>query len=206
MPFDNTSESIEPISSHLDNRTDIKLVNEQINIAKLDKKSIDAEFYPTLSGVYNYGFTGYNDSFSFTKTINEQWVKSSYVGLQLNIPLFSGFSKSQKLKQKEIEISKAQNNLELLKSAAQKELSDSENNYFSRRNSVENTQRSLNLAIDLLKNSGIEYQNGLISISELILAQNELSDARNNYSNALIQMKIAELEIKKANGNLTSNK
>lgn len=195
-----------PIGGTIDNRTDIRIMNEQLKLVALDKKSAQAEYYPSLTATYNYGFTGYNDEFSLTQTINDKWLKSSYVGVQLSMPVFSGFSRHQKIKQKKISELKVQNSFELLKQTAQKELSDAVLSYSSRKNSLENMTRSLNLASELFRNASIEFSNGLITISDLIAAQNDLNGARNNLSNAMINLKLAELDLKKSSGSLLENK
>jgi outer membrane protein len=156
--------------------------------------------------MYNYGLTGYNNEFSLTKTINDSWMKGSYVGLQLRVPIFSGFSRMQKVKQKEFGIQKAKNSYELVKQSALKEVSDATNNYMSMSNSFENTKRSLALAKELYANSDTEYKNGIISISDLLLIQNDLTTARNNYSNAMINLRLAEIELRKSKGELANNK
>ena len=191
---------------NVENRTDIQLMNKQIEIAGLEKKIAIAEFYPSLAGVYNYGLTGYNNEFSLTKTINDRWINGSYVGLQLKVPIFSGFSRIQKVKQKEFGIQKAKNSYELVKQSALKEVSDATNNYLSRSNSFDNTKRSLALAKELFQSSNTEYKNGIISISDLLLIQNDLTTARNNYSNAMINLRLAEIELRKSKGELENNK
>ncbi len=190
---------------NVDKRTDLLLMNKQIEIAGLEKKIAIADFYPSLAGVYNYGLTGYNKEFSFTNTINDSWQKGSYVALQLRVPLFSGFSRLQKLKQKDFGIEKAKNSYELAKQSALKEVSDATNNYQSRLNSFENTKRSLSLAKELYENSNTEYRNGIISISDLLLIQNDLTTARTNYSNAMINLRLAEIELQKSKGELANN-
>ena len=192
--------------ANVENRTDIQLMNKQIEIAGLEKKVAIADFYPSLAGVYNYGLTGYNNEFSLTKTINDRWINGSYIGLQLKVPLFSGFSRTQKVKQKEFGIQKAKNSYELVKQSALKEVSDATNNYMSRSNSFDNTKRSLALAKELFESSNTEYKNGIISISDLLLIQNDLTTARNNYSNAMINLRLAEIELRKSKGELANNK
>lgn len=202
--FDAREYKLQAAVGDVDNRTDIKLLNEQVELAKLDLKASKASFYPSLAGVINYGVTGNNDKFSLTKTINDQWMRSSFVALQLNVPLFSGFSRTEKVRQKGFELQKAQNNYELMKYSAQKEMADAVNNYNSSCNSFENTKRSLNLAQDIYKSAQTEYANGLISASDLLLILNELTTARNNFSNALVNLRIAEIELKKSKGEIAS--
>jgi outer membrane protein TolC len=47
-----------------------------------------------------------------------------------------------------------------------------------------------------------QYQKGVVPLTDLLNAETALSDAQTNHTYALIQMKIAELNYLKANGNL----
>jgi outer membrane protein TolC len=89
-----------------------------------------------------------------------------------------------------------------MRQKADREILDAMNNYTSNKNLLSNSKRSLDLAEQLFKDANIEYNNGLISITDLLDVQDDLSDARNNYSTALVNLKIAELDVKKANGQL----
>ena len=89
-----------------------------------------------------------------------------------------------------------------MKQKADRDIQDALNNYTSNKNLLTNSKRSLDLAEQLFKDANIEYSNGLITITELLDVQDDLSDARSNYSTALINLKIAELDVKKANGEL----
>ena len=199
------SETIKPNSAvNVEDRTDLRLMKEQIKLAEIDKKATVADYYPSLSGVYNYGFTGYNDKVDPFRTLNDSWLKSSYVGIQLNIPVFSGGKRQQSVRQKEFEVQKARNNYELMKQSAEKEIADAINNYQSSANSFENSRRSLELAQDVFNSSYTEYSNGLISLSDMLQIQNELTTARNNYSTSFINLRVADIELKKAKGDLLS--
>jgi outer membrane protein TolC len=204
----NMSEKPTPSLMDYDNvhaRSDLMLVKEQIHLAELDKKAAVAEYYPSLAGVYNYGINGFNNKVAPFQTINDRWMKSSYVALQLNIPVFSGFSRVQKVKQKELEVQKAQNNYELLRQSAEKELADAKKNSLSAGNSYDNAKRTLQLAQEVFDGTTTEYQNGLISLTDLLQIQNELTSARNAYSTALIQVKQAEIELRKSVGKLADS-
>ena len=47
-----------------------------------------------------------------------------------------------------------------------------------------------------------QYQKGIITLTDLLNAESGLAESQTNHSLALVQMKIAELEYRKANGTL----
>ncbi|HEU5289535.1 MAG TPA: TolC family protein [Cyclobacteriaceae bacterium] len=188
----------------IDQRPDIQLQKKQIKIAEYDKKYVAAGYYPQLVGVSSFGFASYNDQFNPAEQINNDWIKNSSVSVSLKIPVFDGFKKSYKIKQKEVDLQKNINTLSRMKANAEKEVADAVENYLSNSNQVTSSKKSLDLAEQLFTTSQSEFENGLTSTTELLNAQNDLTSARTNYSNALLNLKLAELSWKKSSGTLVT--
>jgi outer membrane protein TolC len=203
-PFNYTETFSVDVSDDINQRPDIMLQQAQLKLSEYDKKSIAAGYFPVLSNTANFGYTGYYDSFAPHKQVNGDWIKTSSFALSLKIPVFDGFKKQNQLRQKEIAIQKNLNTLSMMKSSADKELTDAKVNYITNRNLLESNKKSLDLAEQLFTSSQGEYENGITSITEFLNAQNDLTTARTNYSNALLNLKLAELSLKKANGSLVS--
>ncbi len=204
-PFDYTEAiSVSP-SDDITGRPDIMLQEAQLKLSEYDKKSIAAGYYPVLSNTANFGYSSYYDTFAPHKQINSDWIKTSSFALTLKIPVFDGFKKSNQLKQKEIAIQKNLNTLSMMRSSASKELIDARENYSTNKKLLESNKKSLDLAEQLFTSSQGEYESGITSITEFLNAQNDLTTARTNYSNALLNLKLAELSLKKANGTLLTN-
>lgn len=183
-------------------RPDIMLQQAQLKLSEFDKKSVAAGYYPVLTNSATFGYNSYYDSFAPHKQINSDWIKTSYFALTLKIPVFDGFKKQNQLRQKEIAIQKNLNTLSMMKSSASKELIDAKQNYITNKNLLISNKKSLDLAEELFTSSQSEYESGITSITEFLNAQNDLTTARTNYSNALLNLKLAELSLKKANGTL----
>jgi len=58
------------------------------------------------------------------------------------------------------------------------------------------------LAQKVLDDTQNNFINGLATLTDLLEAENALADAKNNYSNALLEYKIAEIELIKSRGGL----
>ena len=56
----------------------------------------------------------------------------------------------------------------------------------------------------MLLNTQNNYQQGLASLTDLLDAERSLSDAKNNYTSALLNYKLAEIALLKAQGKLNS--
>lgn len=189
-------------TAEINQRPDIQLQEKQIRIAEYDKKYVAAGYYPQLVGVSSFGFASYNDRFNPAEQINSDWIKNSSISLALKIPVFDGFRKSYQIKQKQVDIQKHTNTLSMMKANAEKEVTDAIENYLTNSNQVTSNKKSLDLAEQLFATSQSEFENGLTSTTDFLNAQNDLSSARTNYSNALLNLKLAELSWKKASGTL----
>ncbi|HQE12931.1 MAG TPA: TolC family protein, partial [Flavipsychrobacter sp.] len=68
-----------------------------------------------------------------------------------------------------------------------------------------NSQKSnMDLAKQVLANVENNYKNGLSSLTDLLDAETSHTDAQNNYTAALMDYKLAEIQLQKSKGELTS--
>jgi outer membrane protein TolC len=126
------------------------------------------------------------------------------VGLNLKIPIFNGFSTRSKVRQADIDIRKLQadiKNTELSLSLS----------YQNAKTQIGNSIITLNkqktnvaLAEEVYTNTQNNYTQGLAPLTDLLDAENSLSTAQNNYTAALLDYRIAEIQLIKAQGNLKS--
>ncbi len=183
-------------------KTNYMQVLENKRVAGLQRLNIKAGYLPTLALGANYGVSGYNDEVNPFKNLTGKWYPSSYFSLKLNVPLFDGFSKKYQVKQKEAEIKQydvqAQQTLQQNSRDVADAYADLKSNYIT----LQNQKRNLVLAQKVLNDINTQYKGGLVKLTDAINAQSELQTAQNNYINALINIKQANLNLKKAKGTL----
>lgn len=188
---------------NIENRTEVKLLQKQTELLELNKKATEAQAYPTLSLNANYGYLGIGEKFPWFQAYpGAYWSDFAAVGLNLNIPLFTGGSTKAKIKQ-------AQNQIDMLEADKKDALLALD---LSLRNAVAQLQNSLltlqtqksnvNLALEVLTNVENNYKYGLATLTDLLDAETSYSDAQNNYTNALLDYKLAEVQLIKAKGDL----
>jgi outer membrane protein TolC len=183
-------------------KTDYLQVLENKRVADLERKNIKAGYLPSLTLSANYGLSGYYSNADPFKNLNDKWYSSSYIKLALNIPIFDGFSKKYKIQSKAIEIKKYDVQAEQLKQQSLKNVANASADRKSNFLTLQSKRRSLDLAQKVLDDLKLQYQNGIAKITDVINSQSELHTAQNNYINALISIKQAELDLKKAQGTL----
>jgi outer membrane protein len=191
------------------NRTEYLLLKKQEELLDFQKKSIQAELYPTLSLTAEYNYLGQGSQMPwFAKTEDGVfWSDYSGIGLNLRVPIFTGFGTRSRIKQADVDIrllkedikdTQLQLDLDYRNAKAQ-----IENNYVT----ITNQKENMKLAQEILKNTNNNYLQGLASLTDLLDAQNASLEAQNNYTNAILNYKIAEVALIKTKGELkTLNK
>ncbi|MDR2281577.1 MAG: TolC family protein [Sphingobacterium sp.] len=184
----------------LDNRTEVLLMQKQIELYEFDKKSKVAGLYPTLSLGADFGWNGFGKGFPIGGDF--AWPKSSAIGLNLSIPIFTGGATKARINQADIKIRQARVTLEDTKLGLSLA---NENAKAQIKNSLLtiNTNRSnVGLAKEVLSDTENNYKNGLATLTELLDAEKALADAQNNLNTSLLNFKVAEVQLIKAKGQL----
>jgi outer membrane protein TolC len=183
-------------------KTNYQQIQENKRVTDLQRRNIRAGYLPTLSLTGSYGYSGYYSNADPLKNLNDKWYPSSSINLRLSIPIFDGFNRKYQIQQKAIEIRKYDVQAEQTQQQNSRELADAYADLKSNFITVQSQKRNLALAQKVLDDVNIQYKSGLVKITDVINSQTELQSAQNNYINALINVKQAELNLKKAQGTL----
>jgi outer membrane protein len=191
----------------LSGRTEIKLLDVQRELLGLQKKAYISEYYPTLALSANYSSTGQSDKFDLFKRKSNStafWYDASAIGLTLRIPIFDGFATRSRVRQANVDILKAEEDRRETTNALNLAY---ENAKIALRNSINtiNSQRqNVQLAEEIYQSTQNNYNNGLAALTDLLDTENALTEAQNSYTQALLNYKIAEIQLIKSNGNIKS--
>lgn len=186
-------------------RIEIKVLNKQAELLELNRKATLAAHYPTLSFSGNLGYLGMGPYMPIlNKSNNVNWSGFSGLGLNLSIPIFNGGTTRAKVNQVKVDIKKLTVDMNDTKLAL---ALDGENAISQIKNSlltVDANKRNITLAKDVLDNTQNNYKNGLATLTDLLDAEKAYADAQNNLTISLLNYKVAEISLIKANGNLSS--
>lgn len=192
-------------SVDLANRTEVKLLDNQDKLLNLQRKAYLAEYYPSLSLTGNYTYSSQSDGFDFLSS-NAAAIGygASAIGLTLRVPIFNGFLTRSKVRQANVDIMKAKedrrenvNSLNLAYENAKIQLRNNLNTINAQRKNVE-------LAQEIYRSTQNNYNNGLATLTDLLDTENSLTSSQNSYTQALLNYKIAEIQLIKSNGNIKS--
>lgn len=188
-----------------ENRTEIQLINKQLELLTLDRKAKAAEYYPTLALVGNVNYTGMGKEFPwFSHDKGTFYYNTSSVGLSLNIPIFNGFATRAKLRQNEISQKRAEAEKREITLALSLDIENAKTQINNSLITLDTQKANVDLAHKVLENTKSNYKHGLANLTELLEAEKAYTDAQNNHTNALLEYKLAEIKLIKAKGELNT--
>ena len=191
-------------SAGITNRSEMLVLEKQAELLELQKQSFLAEFYPKLSLSGSYSYQGVSNSFPVFKGIDQgaNWFDVATIGLNLKVPIFNGKATRSRVKQSEIAIRKLEEDMTLSKQGINL---DFENARTQIQNSIiilNRQKRNEVLATSVMENTNNNYTQGLATLTDLLDAQTALFDARNSYNASLLDFRLAEIQLIKAQGRL----
>jgi len=192
-------------SKDFSGRTDLRMLDKQKDIALLNQRIINQGYLPTLSASGQFYYMAMRSKFDFfnSSTFNK-WYGADLIGLNLSIPIFDGLEKKNKAAQALIEYNKANITIEDTKKYFNMEYDDAFRKLNNSRQIVERQKDNIALAEKVFSITSQKYNEGMVTLSDLLHDETSLSDAQVSYLNALYQNKTAELNILKSTGKLTS--
>jgi outer membrane protein TolC len=179
-------------------KDEFEMLKIQNRLYTYDVKRYRLGWLPTLSFFGNYGYTLYNQAKLFEPGGN--WQKSALLGVSLNVPIFDGLQRRNRLKQAEITLQKNENDLQNLRMGLALQ---EQNAKISLRNNLltlANQRNNMELAEEVYNTARIKYNEGVGSSLEVMDAESSLREAQTNYFTALYDAITARVDLEKALG------
>ncbi|MFO7914543.1 MAG: TolC family protein [Candidatus Krumholzibacteriales bacterium] len=173
------------------NRSELERINQQIRAQQANIRFARGDYFPTFSVEGSYSYAG-----ETTSDLNA----SSYIGLSLSVPLFSGFSRPARVKQENL----ALRNLEQQQESLCHEIgAEVWNAYLQVKEAAERVSNSRIFYENALESRNIaegEYREGVGSMLDVIDAQTAFVTAEQTLIEALADYKIALAVLDRAAG------
>ena len=188
------------------NRTEYLLLKKQEELLVYQKKSIEAQYYPTLSLTAGYNYLGQGPEVPlFAKPSDGvYWSDYSAIGLNLHVPIFTGFGTRAKVRQADVEIRSLQEDIKDTQLSLDLDYRNAKTQIENNLVTIENQRENMRLAGEILSNTKNNYLQGLASLTDLLDAENASLEAQNNYTRAVLNYKVAEVALIKSKGELKS--
>ena len=187
-----------------DSRTEVQLLSKQRELLEFNKQAVEAAYYPTVSLNANYSYQGLGDKFPLThgEKSGVFWSDYSAITLGVNIPIFNGFATKARVAMAQIELDKLEVDIKDTKLGLDLSYQNAKSQIENSLLALDSQKANVGLAETVAANTKSNYQYGLATLTDLLEAENALVEAKNNYSNAILDYKIAEIQYYKSKGEL----
>ena len=184
-------------ASHIDYR----ILETQLKAQNLVIKNEQAQYLPNISAFYRYGK---NTSTDFRNVFKSEvpWFKSSVIGLQLNMPIFSAGKRRSKITQERINYMSLENDMVMTKQNLKKDLSVSFSNLLNAQEAYENNLEAVKIAKRIYDRTIVKFNEGISTSTELSENEKQYLDAHSNYINSTLSLLNTKIAFDKALGKL----
>jgi outer membrane protein TolC len=156
-------------------------------------------FLPTVSGFYNYDVGFYNNSLGSLFSTN---YPSSYAGLSISIPIFTGFARLNNLRKAKLQEQILDWQQTDLKSQINVQYTTALANYKGNYYDLQLLQKNVTLSHRVFFVTSLQYRQGIVPYLNVITAETNLITSEINYLNALFQVLSNKIDLEKAMGNI----
>ncbi|MCW3078098.1 MAG: Transporter [Bacteroidetes bacterium] len=182
-------------------RPDYQLLQAQQKLLDLDVKRLKWGYLPTLAAYGSYQYNAQRQQFDLLDP-NQKWFKIALVGATLNLNVFDGFQRYNKIQQAKITSLKNQNTIKNIEMVAEMEATVASISYSNAYSSLLVQKKNMELAQHVYEVAQKKNENGVGSNLEIVTAETSLKEAQTNYYNAVYDMLVAKIDYQKSIGTL----
>ena len=182
-------------------RKEIQLLNVVKDLQGLDIKRNKLAYIPTVATYFSYSRNALGQKFNLFN-FSDQWFKTSLWGINLNVPIFDGGQKAQRIKQANLNLQKTNNTIANVQRAIDLQLKASSILFKNALSSLDMQDKNVVLAEKVYNTTKKKYEQGLGSSFELLQTAAELENAQSNYFQSLYDAINARISYTRALGKL----
>jgi outer membrane protein TolC len=138
------------------------------------------------------------------KSQGVNWFDAASVGLNLKIPIFNGGATRARMRQADVSIKKLNEDIANTTLALNLAYENSKTQINNSIITLNSQKKNVQLAEEVFSNTQNNYNNGLATLTDMLNAETSLTESNNNYSSALLNYRVAEIQLIKSQGQLKS--
>ncbi|NSW45126.1 MAG: TolC family protein [Bacteroidales bacterium] len=188
----NIIENISYDSIQYENNTTLQQLQLQKSLIKSQLRLTKSNMFPTLMAIGNYQYQTQADNFKFNEY---KWVKTSILGLQLNIPLFAGLSVHRQIKQVNITAKELELQEQFTRKNIESQINTALNNMQIAQEKLTWSKQNMQLAEQGYNIAKTRYNTGQSTLLELNDADNALTQAMLNHIQAKFEYLNAKFDL-----------
>jgi len=178
------------------NHIDYKIASTQLEASSLLMKQQKSNYLPKLNAFFTYQENSFSNEFNFFS--GAEWFPTQLLGLNLSLPIFSGFSRHNQVQQAKIEMEQVDLNRQALEQQLKINVDKAKSDYLFALQQFENRKENWELAQRIYRNTEIKYREGLSGSTELTQTNNQRDESYANYVQAAFQLINAKAELNQA--------
>lgn len=180
------------------NRIEYQLMERNLAGQTLMWKAERIGYLPTI--VFFATASAQRQSNEFDIFGRNRWYPIGIIGLQVNVPIFDGLQRHNRIQSAHIGILKAENDLLMMQRTIDLQQAIAKVNLQNSAATLDGQKANMDLAQNIFDVAQKKYDAGVGSNIEIINAQTSLKEAQTNYFNALYEAVIAKVDYDKAMG------
>lgn len=184
-----------------EDRNEVKILNTLKELQGLDVKRYKLQYFPTLSGFWNFTEQAQRRQFNFFD-FSQPWFRASVVGINLSVPIFDGLQRPNRVRQAKLTLEKTENTLANMYRVIDFQREASYNQFRNAITALDVQERNLELAEKVFNTTKRKYEQGLGSSFEVIQTEASYEESQANYFQALYDAVIAKIAYFRALGRL----
>ena len=179
-------------------RKDFQIIELNNKLNGLNVRRYKLSQLPSFNLVGNYALQAQRTKFDFFG--KGDWYSTSYIGLQMHVPIFNGFALKARIQKAKLELQKSKNQTEALKINIDNEVESAKNNFITAIASMDFQKKNMALAEKVYGQTKKKYEIGTGDATTINSAQVDLKTAQTNYITSLYDAIIAKIDFLKATG------
>jgi len=180
-------------------RPDLRVNDWKIQIARQQVKNEQSKYLPSLGFSSQYSLQAQSDNFNF----NHYNVPNSfYAGLQLSIPIFTGFRTNAKVKQSKLALDQVITERSLMENHATLQIRNNTLDIIENSEKIKARQKIRSAREQALAFIQARWQKGLAKYTDVADAELQLVQADNDYTQSMFEYLTAVAGYYKATGNI----
>jgi len=184
------------LTFNVNSTIDVQLAENGLLMQQLNVKSKKAALMPNLAAFYNVQTQGLRDEFDYFDT-SLPWFPIQLWGIQLNVPILSGGSKTKTIKKTEVEVKRMTDMVSMTKEAVQLEYNTATTELAFSKKRMTQAKSNLELAKSILEKEEIKYREGLSNSFNITQRNQQVINAQSAYTNAAIAHMNAQTKLNK---------
>jgi outer membrane protein TolC len=181
-------------------RRDFQLLQLNRRLNEFDISRYKKEYIPTASFTANYAQNQFSNDFNLGK--RNSWFPSSYIGLNISIPIFDGFQKDANIQQAKLKLRQTENNMDSLRNRIDNDVKEAQLRFTAALATLDYQKKNMDLSEKVYAQTRKKYEQGLGSNTEITTALSDQKTAQANYFNALYSAIVAKVDYLNAIGKL----